>query len=123
VIRRDERNAGPPRGDQRAPGRRAASGVDEVHASVPDQSRKPPCIAPDRQRVLAGDLHLDDLTTPLRDRPRHAAAFADNQRLRSGPRQRLGDFECCQFAAAGIETRHDLQYCYRRHGRMFRAIP
>src|SRR3990172_5140193 len=75
VIGGDERNPRPPRREERAPSGRAASGMDKVDITLLDQSCEPPRIAPDGQRVLAGDPHFDDLAATLHDRLGHTAAF------------------------------------------------
>ena len=119
VIGGDEGSSRPARGDERAPGRRPASGMDEIDAAFLDQLREPARIGENGERVLARDGKRNDLAAGIGDGGCQSASFGGNESRGACARKRLRDLDGRLLAASGIEARHDLQYGHLRHGTRF----
>ncbi len=119
VISGDERPTRPARGDERAPGRRPAPGMDEIDAALLDQLREPARIGKNRERVLARDGQGNDLAAGIGNGGCQSPSFGGNESRSAHARERLRDLDGRLLAASGIEARHDLQYGHLRHGIRF----
>ena len=110
VIGGNEGAAGAARGEERAPAGRPAPRVNEIDASLVDESFEALGIGENGERILARDGENDDLSSRARDRRRHAAARGGDQGRGTGARECFGDLDGRLLASSGIEARHDLQY-------------
>ena len=110
VIGGDERHAGAPRGDQRAPGRRAAARVDEVDAVAAHDVGDAVRVPQEPDRALGGGGKELQLGAGVAQALHQPAALAQHDGASARALDRLGDLDGGKLRPAGVELGDDLQY-------------
>ena len=110
VVGGHERNAGLARGDERAPGRRAAAGVYQIDGAGPYHARDGAGVGQDLERVLGRRRKGHCLGADGLQSRRQSPGLGQHDRLSAAAHDGLGHLHRRHFGAAGIELRDDLQY-------------
>ena len=110
VVGGDEVRAGAPAGEPGRPRRRARACMHDRHPLRPDQRREPRRVAPDRQRVPAGQRQNDVAAAGALHRGHQPPAGAGHQAGPAGADDRLVDLDRAALHAAGDQRRQHLQH-------------
>src|SRR5208337_1666596 len=110
VVGRYEAPLGSAGGNEGAPGRRPASRVNEAHAALADESRKPQGIEQHQARILRFGGESNQLASYIGQCLFEPAATGYDERETAAKGYGFGDFNCCPLGSAGGKLRDDLQY-------------
>ncbi len=94
---------------ERAPGRRSASRVDEAHAALANEARKPQDIEQHQAGVFRFGGKADQFTPDIGQFLFEPAAGGYDKRKAATEGYGFGDFNGCPLGAAGGKLRDDLQ--------------
>ena len=95
--------------NERAPGRRPASRVDEADAALANEARKPQDIEQHQAGVFRFGGEADQFAPDIGQFLFEPAAGGYDERKAAAQRYGFGDFDGCPLGAAGGKLRDDLQ--------------